>query len=91
MGGFRVGFWDRRAKLYKVEDFKTLINTHTLPGQTEGFKVGCGGMGGQVGGGMGGQRDGWIGRRKEWVDRWEEREGKGGVWVQLSYEAKKKS
>jgi hypothetical protein len=46
MGGFRVGFWDRRAKLYKVEDFKTLINTHTLPGQTEGFKVGCGGMGG---------------------------------------------
>ena len=49
MGGFRVGFWDRRAKLYKVEDFKTLINTHTLPGQTEGFKVGCGGMGGWVG------------------------------------------
>ena len=75
-----MGFWDRRAKLYKVEDFKTLINTHTLPGQTEGFKVGCGGMGGQ--------RDGWI---EGWVDRWEEREGKGGVWVQLSYEAKIKS
>ena len=23
----------------------TLINSHTLPGQTEGLKVGCGGMG----------------------------------------------
>jgi len=33
-------FWDRRAKLYKVEDFKTLINVHTLPGQTEGLKGG---------------------------------------------------
>jgi hypothetical protein len=78
MGGFRVGFWDRRAKLYKVEEserllapasnFKTLIDTHTLPGQkacvcalmraTEGFKVGCGGMGGW--------RDGWI---EGWADR----------------------
>jgi hypothetical protein len=34
-GILRVGFfWDRRTKLYKVEDFKTLINAHTLPGQT---------------------------------------------------------
>ena len=36
----------------------TLIDAHTLPGQTEGLKVGCGGMGGWVGcGGMGG----WVG------------------------------
>ncbi len=35
-----VFFWDRRAKLYKVEDFKTLINAHVLPGQTEGLKGG---------------------------------------------------
>jgi hypothetical protein len=26
----------------------TLIDAHTLPGQTEGLKVGCGGMGGGV-------------------------------------------
>ena len=44
----------------------TLIDAHTLPGQTEGLKVGCGGMGGWVGcGGMGGwvgwlRRDGWF-------------------------------
>jgi hypothetical protein len=30
----------------------TLIHAHTLPGQTEGLKVGCGGMGGR--------RDGWF-------------------------------
>jgi hypothetical protein len=34
----------------------TLIDAHTLPGQTEGLKVGCGGMGR----GMGGWRDGWF-------------------------------
>ena len=46
----------------------TLIDAHTLPGQTEGFKVGCGGMGGWVGcGGMGGRRDGWIGGKREKV------------------------
>ena len=46
----------------------TLIDAHTLPGQTEGLKVGCGGMGGWVGlrnGWMGGfrdgRRDGWMG------------------------------
>ena len=37
-----------------------LINAHTLPGQTEGLKVGCGGMGGLRVGWMGGQRNGWF-------------------------------
>ena len=32
-----------------------------------------------------GWAEGWV---EEWVDRWAEGEGKGGVWVQLSYEAK---
>jgi hypothetical protein len=44
----------------------TLINAHTLPGQTEGLRVGCGGMGG------------WVGC-EEWVDRWAEREVKPKV------------
>jgi hypothetical protein len=57
----------------------TLINAHTLPGQTEGLRVGCGGKNkvfikplalGWV--------EGWV---EEWVDRWAEGEGKGGVWV----------
>jgi hypothetical protein len=42
----------------------TLINAHTLPGQTEGVKVGCG-MGGRWDGCMGGRRNGWIGGRKD--------------------------
>jgi hypothetical protein len=33
---------------------------HTLPGQTEGLKVGCGGMGVWVG-----VRNGWIGGQRE--------------------------
>jgi hypothetical protein len=41
-GIFRVGFFGIGS---------TLIHAHTLPGQTEGLKVGCGGMGGR--------RDGW--------------------------------
>ena len=41
----------------------TLIDAHTLPGQTEGLKVGCGGMGGR--------RDGWA-VCEVWVDRWAE-------------------
>jgi hypothetical protein len=36
---------------------------------------------------IGGQRE----KVEEWVDRWAEGEGKGGVRVWLSYEAKKKS
>ena len=28
----------------------TLIDAHTLPGQTEGLRVGCGGIGGWTGG-----------------------------------------
>ena len=43
----------------------TLIDTHTLPGQTEGLKVGCGGMGGWVG-----LRNGRMGGFKEWADGW---------------------
>ena len=35
----------------------TLIDAHTLPGQTEGLRVGCGGMGGGVGWL---RRDGWF-------------------------------
>jgi hypothetical protein len=35
-GIFRVGFFGIGS---------TLIHAHTLPGQTEGLKVGCGGMG----------------------------------------------
>ena len=54
---------------YAIEDFEggifrissTLIDVHTLPGQTEGLKVGCGGMGGRRDGWMGGlRRDGWF-------------------------------
>jgi hypothetical protein len=42
-----------------------------IAGQTEGLKVGCGGMGG------------WVGC-EEWVDRWAEGEGGGmGGWVGL--------
>jgi hypothetical protein len=41
-GIFRVGFFGIGS---------TLIHAHTLHGQTEGLKVGCGGMGGR--------RDGW--------------------------------
>ena len=41
----------------------TLIDDHTLPGQTEGLKVGCGGMGGR--------RDGRA-LCEVWVDRWAE-------------------
>jgi hypothetical protein len=44
----------------------TLINAHTLPGQTEGLKVGCG-MGGRWDGCMGGRRNGWM---SGWVDGW---------------------
>jgi hypothetical protein len=39
----------------------TLIIDHTLPGQTEGLKVGCGGMGGRC------VRYGWIGGQREKV------------------------
>ena len=39
----------------------TLIDAHTLSGQTEGLKVGCGGMGGWADGWMGGWADGWMG------------------------------
>ncbi len=35
------------------------INDHTLPGQTEGLKVGCGGMGGWS--------VGWVGLRNGWM------------------------
>ena len=39
----------------------TLIDVHTLPGQTEGLKVGCGGMGGRRDGWMGGLvAEGWV-------------------------------
>ena len=40
----------------------TLIDAHTLPGQTEGLKFGCGGMGGRRDGRMGG----WVGLRNGW-------------------------
>ena len=49
-GILRVGFFGMGS---------TLIDIHTLPGQTEGLKVGCGGMGGW--------RDGWIGGRRDGV------------------------
>ena len=43
----------------------TSIRSTVIAGQTEGLKVGCGGMGGR---GMGGRRDGWAeGWAKEWV------------------------
>ena len=53
----------------------TLIDAHTLSGQTEGLKVGCG----WVGGGMGGFKE-WV---DWWMNGWAEGEGvgKGGVWV----------
>ena len=37
----------------------TLIDVHTLPGQTKWLKVGCGGMGGRRDGWMDGRRDGF--------------------------------
>ena len=47
----------------------TLIDAHTLPGQTEGLKVGCGGMGGGKGEKV----------YEVWVDRWAEGEVKPKV------------
>ena len=39
----------------------TLIAAQTLPGQTEGLRVGCGGMGGRRDGWMGGLvAEGWV-------------------------------
>jgi hypothetical protein len=64
----------------------TLIDAHTLPGQTEGLKVGCGGMGGWVGcGGMGGLQklitvfSGWAGLQKLITDLDMKNGYKGGV------------
>ena len=37
----------------------TLIDAHSLPGQTEGLRVGCGWVGGGMGGGMGSR---WLSR-----------------------------
>jgi hypothetical protein len=50
-GIFRVGFFLGSVKRPYVQ---------LLPGQTEGLKVGCRGMGGWVG-----WRNGWIGGRKD--------------------------
>ena len=38
------------------------IRSTVITGQTEGLRVGCGGMGGWV--------DGWMGGFREWVDGW---------------------
>ena len=53
----------------------TSIRSTVVTGQTEGLKVGCGGMGGR--------RDGWMGGFKEWVglQKLIMKNGyKGGVW-----------
>jgi hypothetical protein len=59
-GIFRVGFFGFGS---------TSIRSTVVTGQTEGLKVGCGGMGGR----KDGWRNGWIGGRKDGY--------KGGVWV----------
>ena len=55
----------------------TLIDAHTLPGQTEGLKVGCGGMGGL-------QKlitffSGWAGLQKLITDLYMKNGYKGGA------------
>jgi len=76
----------------------TLIDAHTLPGQTEGLKVGCGGMGGWVGlqklitdlymrnGHKGGVRVGFININ----DMYNNDVGKGVVYAYEAYEVKNK-
>ena len=71
----------------------TLIDDHTLPGQTEGLKVGCGGMGGQVGGwdGMGLGMGGGMGLRVGFIninDMYNNDVGQGVVYAYEAYEAK---
>jgi hypothetical protein len=68
--GKTKGFIEPKALLLNTHQCsyvktKGFIKTKSLPGQTEGLKVGCRGMGGR----KDGWRNGWIGGRKDGYKR----------------------